>query len=216
MKEAVFTLYNRETWPRSEHFDYYTKGFVKTVNSMTSRLDVTHFKKTVTARGLKFFPAFAAVTGKVIASMPEMCTNVDAAGNPGYYDFLCPNFTIFHEDDYTFSDCWSEYDDDFDTFYGNLMADTEKYKEKKGIKVKEGQPANFYCISCVPWLDYSAYTSVNASGNPHLFPIITFGKYTEENGRLTLPLSLSISHASMDGWHICKFYNDMQDALNKF
>ena len=43
MKEAAFTLYDRKTWPRSEHFDYYTKGFVKSVNSMTIRLDVSHF-----------------------------------------------------------------------------------------------------------------------------------------------------------------------------
>ena len=74
----------------------------------------------------------------------------------------------------------------------------ETYKDKKGIKVKEGQPMNFFCISCAPWLDYAAYCPVNYGGSPNLFPIITFGKYTEENGKYTLPYTITISHACME------------------
>ena len=216
MKKATFTLYDRNTWPRSSHFEYYTKGFVKSVNSMTVRLDVTHFLSAVRKKGLKFFPAFTALTGQLIAEMPEMCTNVDQDGNPGYYSYLHPNFTIFHEDDKTFSDCWSSFDYDFDTFYRNLLQDTETYKEKKGIKTKDGQPMNFFCISCVPWLDYAAYCPVNYGGSPNLFPIITFGKYTEAGGSYTLPLTLTISHASMDGYHLSLFFNSLQEKLNQF
>ena len=137
MKQATFTPFPAD-WARSSHFQYYTKGFVKSVNSMTVRMDVTHFLAEVKRRNLKFFPAFAALTGQVIASIPEMCTAVDENGTPGYYSYLNPNFTIFHEDDKTFSDVWSEYDADFDTFYQNLVADAAQYQDKKGIKVKEG------------------------------------------------------------------------------
>ena len=151
MKDVTFTLYDRNTWPRSSHFDYYTKGFVKSVNSMTVRLDVTHFPKETKTKGLIFCPAFSVLTAQFIASLPEMCTNVDKDGNPGYFSYLNPNFTIFHDDDKTFSDCWSQYEDDFDAFYNNLLTDAETYKNKKGIKAKDGQPMNFFCISCVPW-----------------------------------------------------------------
>lgn len=169
MKQATFTPFPAD-WARSSHFQYYTKGFVKSVNSMTVRIDVTHFLAEVKRRNLKFFPAFAALTGQVIASIPEMCTAVDENGTPGYYSYLNPNFTIFHEDDKTFSDVWSEYDADFDAFYQNLVADAAQYQDKKGIKVKEGQPANFFCISCVPWLDYTAYCPVNYGGAAKSFP----------------------------------------------
>ena len=37
----------------------------------------------------------------------------DKDGNPGYYDVLHPNYTIFHEDDHTFSDVWTAYTEDF-------------------------------------------------------------------------------------------------------
>ena len=42
MKQATFTPFPAD-WARSSHFQYYTKGFVKSVNSMTVRIDVTHF-----------------------------------------------------------------------------------------------------------------------------------------------------------------------------
>ncbi len=216
MKEATFTRYDLETWPRSSHFAYYTKGFVKSVNSITVRLDVTRFLAETKRQGLRFFPAFVALTGQTIATMPELCTALDETGTPGYFSYLHPNFTIFHPDDETFSDVWSTYDADFSTFYKNILTDTETYRDKKGIKVKEGQPQNFFCISCVPWLDYEAYCPVNYGGTPNLFPLITFGKYKEDGGCTTLPFTLTISHAVMDGFHLAKFFQRLQSALDAF
>ena len=215
MKQATFTLYPAD-WARRTHFEYYTKGFVKSVNSITVRMDVTHFLAETKRRGLKFFPAFAALTGHVIASIPELCTSVDKNGNPGYYSYLNPNFTIFHEDDKTFSDVWSEYDADFGAFYQNLIKDAEQYRNKRGIKVKDGQPANFFCISCVPWLDYEAYCPVNYGGLPNFFPLLTFGKYTRQDGKFTLAFTLTISHACMDGYHLSLFFNTLQKHLDCF
>ena len=75
---------------------------------------------------------------------------------------------------------------------------------------------NFFCISCVPWMDYTGYCPVNYGGSPNLFPLITFGKYTEENGTFTMPFTLTISHACMDGYHLSVFFNTLQEKLNQF
>lgn len=90
----------------------------------------------------------------------------------------------------------------------------EKYKDTKGIKVRNDQPANFFCISCVPWLSYTAYNTSVPGGEPNLFPIITFGKYTNVNGRYEMPFTINISHAAADGYHTSRFINDLQELLN--
>ena len=131
-------------------------------------------------------------------------------------DVVHPNYTIFHKEDHTFSDCWSEYDADFATFYKRIETDIEAAKKVRGVKAKAGQPVNFYCISCVPWLDYTGYATSTVSDHVALFPIITFGKYTEDNGKLTLPLTLTIAHAAMDGWHTSEFFREMQEELEAF
>ena len=60
----------------------------------------------------------------------------------------------------------------------------------------------------------TGYATVVPGGQPHLFPVLTYGKFTEHDGKLTLPFSLSISHAAVDGWHISQFFQGMQDLLD--
>ena len=140
---------------------------------------------------------------------------VDGEGRPGYHDVLHPVYTVFHKDDRTFSDLWTEHDEDFAVFYRRFLSDVEVYGSTHGIKANPGQPGNFYCISAVPWLDFTGYNAaVAGGGKPALFPVITYGKITEENGRETLPIALNIAHAAADGWHVAAFFRDLQDLLD--
>ncbi len=49
-------------------------------------------------------------------------------------DKINPNYTIFHQDDKTFSDCWSEYEEDFEKCFQNITTDMHTYKDKKELK----------------------------------------------------------------------------------
>ena len=88
----------------------------------------------------------------------------DKNGDLCVWDSLVPNYTIFHEEDHTFSDCWTDFTDDFDSFYKNITSDMELGKTKRGIKVKLGQPANFYCVSCTPGLHLQRFQVVWSMG----------------------------------------------------
>lgn len=209
----VFTPIDLETWERRDHFDYYRNRLICGY-SVTVRLDVTQFHRSVRERGLHFFPVFVYCVSRQIEESREFRMGIDETGAPGYYDVLHPNYTIFHEDDHTFSDVWTEYSRDFETFYRDMTEDMERFRDVKGVKVKPGQPKNFYCISCVPWLDFTGYSAYTESGTPMLFPIITYGKISEENGRETLPFCINISHAAADGYHTACFLNELQKRLN--
>ena len=200
---------DQSTWPRQDHYKYYTEK-LKVNYSMTARLDVTRLRAECDRLGVHFYAAFIWCTSNVVNRLPFMKMMTDEKGNPGVWDVIHPNYTIFHKEDHTFSDCWSEYDADFATFYKRIETDIEAAKKVRGVKAKAGQPVNFYCISCVPWLDYTGYATSTVSDHVALFPIITFGKYTEDNGELTLPLTLTIAHAAMDGWHTSEFFREMQ------
>ena len=118
----------------------------------------------------------------------------DNEGNLCVWDNINPNYTIFHQDDKTFSDCWSEYEEDF--------------------KVKEQQPANFYCISSTPWTAFTGYGSRVANGEPAFFPIITMGKYEKNGNRIDMPVNITIAHAVADGYHIGLFFEYLQNEIN--
>ena len=211
----MFHLLDSDKWERQKHFEYYMQ-MIPCGYTVTVRLDVENLYQQDKKCGLKFYPAFIYCTGKVVNEKREFKMGVDQEGRPGYFDVMHPNFTIFHKDDHTFSDIWSYYDDDFQTCYQNIINDMETYKDVKGPKGKEGQPPNFFCISCVPWMDFTGYSTWVPTGRPNLFPIITFGKYVEEEGRRKLSAALTISHASADGYHASMFFERLQEVLNEF
>ena len=122
-----FTPIDRTTWERNSHYDYYT-NLLKCGYSVTVSLDITKLHQQVKEKGLKFYPAFVYCVSKQIAVTKEFRMGRDKEGNPGYYDILHPNYTIFHEDDHTFSDVWTGYTEDFKTFYKNMRDDMETYK----------------------------------------------------------------------------------------
>lgn len=208
-----FTRIDMETWERKSHFEYY-RNILKCGYSVTAALDMTRFREMVRANGLRLFPAFVYCASSMIEEKKEFRMDVDEEGRPGYYECRHPNYTIFHEDDHTFSDIWTEYTRDFGTFYRNMISDMETYRNVKGVKAKPDQPRNFYCISFVPWLSFTGYSAYTESGEPKLFPIITCGKFAEENGKVTMPFCMNISHAAADGYHTSMFINDLQKMLD--
>lgn len=209
----MFTPIDLATWPRREHFHYY-RNILPCGYSVTVRLDVTRFTAMLTEKGLKFYPSFIWCVSHNILSHPAFRMGVDQEGNPGTHDVMHPNYTVFHPDDHTFSDLWSEHDEDFARFYQRFLEDVAAYGDNRGIKARPGQPGNFYCISCVPWLDFTGYSAVVPGGQPNIFPVITYGKATEEAGKVTLPMAINISHAAADGWHTAEFVNDLQALLD--
>ena len=153
---------DQSTWSRQDHYKYYTEK-LKVNYSMTARLDVTRLRTECDRFGVHFYAAFIWCTSNVVNRLPFMKMMTDEEGNPGVWDVVHPNYTIFHKEDHTFSDCWSEYDADFATFYKRIETDIEAAKKVRGVKAKAGQPVNFYCISCVPWLDYTGYATSTVS-----------------------------------------------------
>ena len=210
----MFTKIDMNTWERREHFQYYRET-LKCGYSLTASIDVTDFLKKIREKNLKFYPSFVYCVGNVINHTKEFKMGLDEEGNPGYWDVVHPNYTVFHKDDHTFSDMWSCYREDFNEFYQEMVRDMENYGNRKWIKAREGQPPDFFCISCVPWLSYTGYNTYCAGSEPSLIPVITFGKYEEENGRWKMPLTVTISHAAADGYHTAKLIQDIQKKINE-
>lgn len=212
MSFPAYRKIDMNTWPRREHYTYY-RGTLQCGYSMTARLDVTELRRFVHEKDLRFFACFLYAATKTVNGTEEMKLMTGPEGDPGFWEVIHPNFTVFHEDDKTFSDVWTEYVPSFRDFYRGYQQTIDVYGDVHGMQGRPGQPANFFCISCVPWLDFVSY-STYIDREPALFPIITFGKYTEAEGHYTLPVTVTIAHASSDGYHTSQFFLRLQEELN--
>ena len=99
------------------------------------------------------------------------------------------------------------------TFHGNFLKDRERYKDLRGFDFT-GVPQNIFNVSCLPWLKYKSFDIHVFDEGKYLAPVVTWGKYEERNGRLTIPLSVNIHHAVCDGFHLCRFFNELQTFID--
>lgn len=208
-KKNKFHVIDMETWPRREHYEYYSKT-LKTGYQMEVELDVTKLKKRCRKKIVKFYPAMIYAIMRAVNENEVFRIAFNDEGELGYYDFCHPSYTIFHEDDQTFSDIWTPYDESFDAFYDAVLMDIEEYRDVKGVKAKPDRPASFVPISCVPWISFKSYSHDTKGPKKMYFPVITFGKYHKENERWYLPISVYVNHATADGYHTAKLLNDIQ------
>lgn len=209
----AFHLIDMEKWERREHYHYY-RNFIKTRYNLNGDIDITELLSQTKEKRLRFYPVFIFIIMKAVNETKEFRMSLDKDGNLGYWDICHPSYTIFHKDDHTFSDIWTEYSNDFSLFYRNVIQDMENYKDVKGIKTKPHTPPNFCPVSCVPWLSFTGYGSDTYAESNMFYPIILFGKYREEKGRILLPLAVAVNHAIADGYHTCTFFQKVQETAS--
>ena len=128
---------------------------------------------------------------------------------------MMPCYTVFHKDTETFSNIWTEYSSDYDEFLDRYERDMESYGEQEGMMAKPNPPANTFPVSMIPWLSFEGFNLNLQRGYSYLLPIFTFGKYYEENGKFYIPLSIQVHHAVCDGFHTCRFVNELQEVIDK-
>ena len=213
---AQFHVIDKASWERSIYFDYYYSQ-IKCKYTLNANLDITHLRTKQKQRGLRFFPSMLYVIMRAVNQNKEFRMSFNEAGELGYWDEVVPSYTLFHPENKTFTDIWSEYHADFETFYRTVVEDIATYRDVTGvIKARPDQPANFCPISSLPWLSYTAFAQDTYTESRLLFPLIKFGKFFAADGRILIPVSVFVNHAVADGYHTCKLINDMQEIANYF
>ena len=215
-KEVSFTPIELQKWKRGQTF-YYFSQMAPTGYSMTVELDVTRMRVALKAAGLKFFPAYLWLVTKTLNEQQEFKI-AERDGQLGYYDTLTPLYATFHEDDKTFSLIWTEYEEDFMTFYHNYLQNQEQYGGNHGILAQAGQlpPPNAYTVSCVPWISFQHFAVHSYDNKPYYFPSVEAGKFYEKDGRSMMPLSITCHHATTDGYHVNLFLEKLQEEMDGF
>ena len=212
IQQAVFTPIDRETWSRTPYYDYY-RNVLKTKYTVSLKIDITIFMAVYQRKAYKFFPTFLYSIMRALNNSEALRTCIHE-NQLGTWNFLTPQFTVFHKDDHTFSDLWSDYYTDFPSFYQAIVQDLTQYKEVKGLKVKPELPPNFVPISCIPWISFESISQDTSHDSDFLKPIIRFGKYYHEQEKVLIPLSIYVNHAIADGYHTSMFLNDLQAIVD--
>lgn len=205
----TFTPIDQAHWARKEYFDHYF-SHVPCTYSAVFKLDITRLRR----QGRKLYPTMLYHITTEVNRWKEFRTALDSTGRLGFYDQMHPCYTIFHKESETFSNLWTEYSPDYETFCEAYRRDMDKYGKNSGLVIKPGTPENTFPVSMLPWASFEGFNLNLQKGYDFLLPIFTMGRYYEEGGRTLLPLAVQVHHAVCDGFHLCRFVNGLQARLD--
>ncbi|WP_367925917.1 type A chloramphenicol O-acetyltransferase [uncultured Ruthenibacterium sp.] len=207
----LFEKIEKSTWPRREYFDHYF-SHVPCTYSMTVRLDVTKIRQA----GLKFYPTMLHAITTIVNRHEEFRTAFNEKGELGIYSEMIACYTIFHKDSQTFSNLWTAYEPELHTFCAAYEQDLKQWGTNKAFNAKPNLPENNFPVSMIPWTVFEGFNLNLPKGQNYLLPIFTMGKYYPENEKILLPLSVQVHHAVCDGFHLCRFINELQSLLDQY
>lgn len=72
----------------------------------------------------------------------------------------------------------------------------------------------FQC-SPMPWVTYTHISHTNSGRKDNATPLFDWGKYYEKDGKSVIPISVQAHHSFVDGIHIGRFVDRLQDFFDK-
>ena len=211
-----YKVIDKKKYYRNGVFRHFSED-CKCSTSITSRVDVTKLKAYSEKTGTKFYINFLYILAKVLNSRDDY--------KMGYlrqtdtlicYDKINPIQYIFHDDTETCTPVYTEYFEAYAKFYEGAGNDIEKAKQTREYGLDAANHPNWFDASYISWLSYDSLNIELPDGHLYFAPIINWGRYREENGRLVMPVTVRLNHAIADGYLVAKVFKLLEEEIESF
>ena len=113
----------------------------------------------------------------------------------------------------TFTFAYFDYSQDFRQCMESAEQAVAAIKLEGGFKNRDSDDNMIHC-TVIPWVSFTSFSHARNWGREDSVPKISFGKFVKENGRIYLPISVEVHHALMDGLHVGKYLQRLEEMLN--
>ena len=208
-----YKVIDRDTYYRKGVYRHFTEDCKCSV-SMTARIDVTDLVSFSKAAGTKYYINFLYVLCKALNSRDDYRMQyLWQTDELVCFDVINPTQYIFHEDTETCTPVYTDYDPDYETFYKNASEDIVKAKQTREYGLDAAGHPNWFDASYISWVSYDSLNIELPDGYLYFLPIVNWGKYREENGRLMMPVTVRMNHAIADGYLVANVFRLLEKEM---
>ncbi|MBQ2191707.1 MAG: chloramphenicol acetyltransferase [Clostridia bacterium] len=211
-----YRVIDKDQYYRKAVYRHFTED-CRCSTSMTARIDVTALAEFSKKTDTKFYLNFLYLLSKVLNSRDDYRMDyLYKTDELIVWDVINPCHYVFHEDTETCTTVHSEYSEDYGTFYKNAQRDIEAAKNTREYEFDDGKYPNWFDASYVSWISYDSLNLELPDGYLYFPPIVNWGRYREENGRLMMPVTVRLNHAIADGYLVANVYRLLQKEIDAF
>lgn len=199
-----------ETWNRKQHFEHF-KQLLDPYFAVTVEVDVTKVYQTAKEKIIPFFVLYLHACMRAINSIENFKYRITEEGRIKIYESIHASATIMRPDN-TFGFSFIHYSEDIDVFHENFKQEKERVLNSIDLFPPINSDDCVYC-SALPWVNFTGHKEPKNSESDSITRL-AFGKFIKNEGRLLMPVSITVNHALIDGYHIGLFLENYQKALD--
>lgn len=197
------------SWPRREIFDFFSP-ISNPFYALSFRLDVTKLRSWTKERGLSFYHSLIWLCTRALERV-EAFSYALSDGKLVRLESRRPSFTHLPAGSEQFRIVTLPCEGSLEDF----CAAAKKKAEKQDFFIDfAGEGIDMIFLSCLPWLDLTALTNERDFDPDDSVPRLAWGRYVRREGRLELGCSVEVNHRFIDGLHLGRFAERLQESID--
>ncbi len=202
-----------KTWERKAVFESYIGQDLPYI-IVTADVDVTGLYHKAKAEGCSFYFSLVYAASKAADSIRNFHYRI-VDGKPCFAEPVTATATHLKpgEDLFVMVEC-DPYED-MKTFAVRNHEKAEELFREGNPRAPEGRN-DIYNFSAIPWIRYTGFVRTIGKLGADSNPKFTIGRYSKQDGRVTVPFSVQTHHGLMDGRHVGLFYERFQALLDEY
>jgi chloramphenicol O-acetyltransferase type A len=203
------TKIDLDAWYRTHHFNFFN-SFEEPFFGATANVDVTIAYQKAKEQSVSFFLYYLHCILKAANAIEGFRYRVEN-DEVFLYDEVHASATISRPDT-TFGFSYIDYKPDLTEFVTIAQQEIRRVQATVGLELRP--VFNVLHVSAIPWVNFTGLTHARSFTFKDSMPKISLGKVTEQDGKKSMPVSVTVHHGLMDGRQIGEFIDLFQELLN--
>lgn len=206
----TYKIIDEKTWKRAMHCTVF-RNCIEPAFCVTFEFDITNFLKKIKEQKYSFTMAMIYAVSKCANEIEEF-----------RYRFVDNKVVLFDKIDtaFTYLNKKTELFKVVNVPFTDSIADYVAIAVKTANEQQEyftGPLGNdVFQFSPMPWVSYTHISHTNSGKKDNATPLFDWGKFFERDGKIILPFSVQAHHSFVDGLHIGKLANKVQQFLDEY
>jgi len=202
---------NLATWDRREHFQFFRR-FEEPFFGVCVEVDCTVAYSRAKELDTSFFLYYLHKSIIAVNQTEPFCYRM-VGDDVIVHENVGASATI-NRPNGTFGFSYIPYAEDFREFEQLALTEIERIRSTSGLEPATSSEGVIH-YSSLPWIKFTSVSHARSFSYADSIPKISFGKMTETGGKRTMPVSVHVHHALMDGFHVGQHLELFQKLLNQ-
>ena len=207
MKEITFEHPHRQA-----HFAFFNSMNHPHFN-ISANVDLTEFIPFLKDKKIPFTPSIVYLISQTANAIPEFRWRIRGE-KVVEHPLVHPSFSVYTEVADVFSFCEVKHLNSFMDFINNAQQRMEEMRQNPSFS-DDHERDDYLFLSAIPWVSFTGFQHAMHYHPADSVPRIVWGKYFEEHGKIKMPLSIQVHHAVVDGRHVGRFFQELEQLAKE-